>query len=331
MTMINVHASAIITKSASYHEFLLRYSKSAKVVYGFVEGKDDPCFYRGFIESLLPEDWRVELWPAGNKDQVYKIYRTIDWRRFRKSRVCFFVDRDLSDMIPEPLTQDKNIYATTGYSIENDIVNKTTCHRILSELCGFSNVDHYDLEAVCELFDQELETFLQETLPIMSWIIRWRRIGERPNLNNILMDDLFSITNGRLKSNATPKGKLNATVYLHDQCDIVCDHKINILSIQNEFSRSGAYKKLTRGKYIFWFLIEFCKSVHRDALNLFKGISKVPKMHLNLSFSNGMALIGPRSRIPESLREFLTVTYCAYIKSIPENKTKETKDLSSHS
>lgn len=92
MTMLAIHADAISSKITSYHEFLLRYSETAKVVYGFVEGKEDPCFYRGLIESLLPKDWNIELWSAGNKDRVYGIHDAIDWRRFKKSRICFFVD-----------------------------------------------------------------------------------------------------------------------------------------------------------------------------------------------------------------------------------------------
>lgn len=110
MTMLSIHAQALNSNIACYHEFLLRYSQKAKVVYGFVEGKDDPCFYRGFIDMLLPEDWTVELWPAGNKDAVYRIHADFDWVRFSKKRICFFVDRDLSDLIPELLTQDTNIY-----------------------------------------------------------------------------------------------------------------------------------------------------------------------------------------------------------------------------
>lgn len=316
MTMIEIHAAAVGSMSASYHEFLSRYSKTTKVVYGFVEGKEDPCFYRGFIELLLPNDWRIELWPAGNKDRVYEIHRDIDWRRFPKSRVCFFVDRDLSDMIPETLTQDTNIYVTTGYSIENDVVNKTACHRILTELCGFANADHGELEAVCELFEQEFDTFLQYMVPIMAWILAWRRDGKRPNLNDIHMRDLFSFTNGRLQMNMAPKGKANVSVYLHDQCKVVLTPEADIAPVQAEFGRKKTYRKFTRGKYVFWFLVEFCNAVHRDTTALFKGMSKPPKMHLHLSCSNGMAVIGTRSRIPQSLRSFLQLTFCAYIEMI---------------
>ena len=108
--MIDIHANALNSKISCHHEFLSRYSKTKRVVYGFVEGKDDPCFYRGFIDSVISNKWEVELWAAGNKEQVYNIYKNIDWRHFSKKRICFFVDRDLSDVIPEDLHQDLNIH-----------------------------------------------------------------------------------------------------------------------------------------------------------------------------------------------------------------------------
>jgi hypothetical protein len=314
MTMIEIHSAAISSNISSLHEFLSRYSKNAKVVYGFVEGKEDPCFYRGFIELLLPNDWCVELWPAGNKDRVYEIHSNLDWRRFNKSRICFFVDRDLSDMIPESLTQDTNIYVTTGYSIENDVVSKATCSRILAEVCGFAHSDHSELDAVCEMFEQEFEVFLQAMLPVMAWILEWRRRGgARPNLNDIQMRDMFSFSNGRLVANAAPKGKANLPLYLHEQCNVVYTPGIDIAPIQAELMRRNAYKKFTRGKYVFWFLIEFCIAVHRDAAAIFKGLSKPPKMHVNLSCSSGMAVVGTRSRMPIALRNFVQNTFGAYI------------------
>lgn len=317
MTMIEIHAAAISSMSASYHEFLTRYSKTKKVVYGFVEGKEDPCFYRSFIELQLPDDWHVELWPAGKKDRVYEIHKSIDWRRFKKSRICFFVDRDLSDMIPERLTSDTNIYVTTGYSIENDVVNKATCNRILTELCGFANSAHAELDAVCEIFEQEYEIFLQSLMPIMAWILEWRkRGGARPNLNDIQMRDIFSISNGRLLTNANPKGKTDLALYLHEQCNVPFISGIDITPMQAEFSRRNSYKKFTRGKYVLWFLIEFCNAVHRDAVALFTGLTKPPKIHINLSCSNGMAIIGTRARVPRTLRSFIQSTFCAHIEAI---------------
>ncbi len=314
MTMIDIHLSAVSSKVASYHEFLLRYKKQSKVVYGFVEGKEDPCFYRGFIEMLLPEDWTVELWPAGNKNQIYRIHSYLDWRKFPKERICFFVDRDLADIIPEKLAKDSNIYVTNDYSIENDIVCKGVCHRILTELFGMSNVNHAEMEKICCIFEDELEKFLNYMIPVMGWILYWRRSGKRPNLSDISIKDLFSIQNGHLQMNPSPRGKGSVAHYIHGQCNVVLDPSVNISPYENEFRKNHNYRKFTRGKYVFWFLVEFCNTVHRDALTLLKSISKFPKKSVSLSSANGIAVVGMRARIPKSLREFINITFGSYVR-----------------
>ena len=313
MSMLDIHSAALGSKLATYHEFLARYSRRSKVVYGFVEGKDDPCFYRGFIELLLPDEWEVELWPAGNKDQVYRVHSSIDWRRFPKTRICFFVDRDLSDVIPERLRTDRNIYVTTGYSIENDVVRKAVCKRLLVELYGFSGVDHGELEAVGSMFEEELEVFLRGLVPIMAWIVHWRRRGARPNLNDILMRDLFAFREGHIQANQTPKGKANVFIYIHEQCNITFDSTVDVASILAEVGRKSVYRTLTRGKFLFWFLVKFCESVHGSATSLFPSFVGVSKASVTLSPTGGMAVVGTRARIPASLRAFLESTFCAYI------------------
>jgi hypothetical protein len=59
MDMLNVHAAALANGKIAYHEFLLCYRAGQKLVYGMVEGKDDPCFYRGIIDQILPQGWRL--------------------------------------------------------------------------------------------------------------------------------------------------------------------------------------------------------------------------------------------------------------------------------
>lgn len=297
--MLDIHVAALNSKIASYHEFLSRYSKIKKVVYGFVEG-NDPCFYRGFIDHAIPADWEIELWAAGNKNRVYQIHKDIDWRRFPKKRVCFFVDRDLSDLIPEKLVRDINIYVTDGYSIENDIANKGTCKRILTEVCGFENAKHEDLDQLCNLFEQELENFFQAMIPVMAWIVFWRRSGKRAGLNDILMRDLFSLDKGCLKTEINPKGKANTGIYIHEQCNVAYCSTVDVSIIETQLKNGNIYRKYTRGKYVFWFLIEFCLSVKKI-------------MHVTLSASNGMTIVGNRARIPDSLLQFLNNTFCRQI------------------
>ena len=141
MNMLSLHQEALDSGSAGYHQFLARYSRTAKVVYGFVEGKDDPCYYRGFIEQLLPDDWDVELWPVGNKKKVCGVYSLISWERFPKQRICFFVDRDFGGLLPDTTIVDSNVYLTDAYSIENGLATRSTCRRILTEVFGFGILD----------------------------------------------------------------------------------------------------------------------------------------------------------------------------------------------
>ena len=317
MSMLRVHEEASASQASSYHEFLTRYSKLSKVVYGFVEGKDDLSYYQGFVEQILPDEWEVELWPAGNKREVYRIHKDLDWRRFPKKRVCFFVDRDLSELIPEKLAADINIYVTDAYSIENNIVKWGTCRRTLTEICGFSGAEHNDLEKVHNLFEKQLEKFLKAMVPIMAWILAWRRSQENANLNKIDMKALFSFSNGQLQSKPRPKKYSSPVRYIHAVCDLQLDPCVDVTSLESELSKGKAYRRFTRGKYAFWFLVEFCLSVRKNASTFFKSVGTAPKMNVSLSPKNGMTIVGNKSRLPSSLRKFLDDTFCSYIQQSP--------------
>ncbi len=116
MAMIQVHAEALESSNAAYHDFLLRYKVNERIVYGFVEGKDDPTFYRSLIEHNLPEGWEVVLIKSGNKDTVLSILEFMDWKRYPPKRVAFFVDRDLSEFFGGQAKVAENLYLTDNYS-----------------------------------------------------------------------------------------------------------------------------------------------------------------------------------------------------------------------
>ena len=319
MDMLSLHGDALKSGSTSYHEFLARYSKTQKVVYGFVEGKDDPCYFRGFIEQLIPGDWDVELWPAGNKKQVYDAYSSMDWGRFPKQRVCFFADRDFLGLVPESIVADLNIYVTDDYSIENSLTKRGTCRRILTEVFGFVKVKHGELEDVCDRFEAELERFMVSLIPITAWMLSWRRSGRIAYINNIKMSDLFSVVEGRLRLNTGPGGCATITEYLHSRCKVHYGG-VSIQSIEIELKQSSAYRKFTRGKFLLWFLVEFCRSVREGATAIFVSCDRIPHINVTVSASNAMVIIGSRGRIPESLRVFLRETYCSYIE---QNDSRE--------
>lgn len=312
--MLQLHATALSRKIASYHEFLERFSKTKKVVYGFVEGKEDFCFYRGFVEHFIPGDWEIELWPAGNRDQVLQIHRDIDWRRFPKKRVGFFIDRDLSDLLPEKLPSDINIYVTDKYSIENSVANRGTCRRILTEVFGFSNVNHQEMDQVCDQFEKELEKFFVTMIPTMAHILYWRRSVSKANLNDINIGKMFSVKGGFLVIKRTLAAKTARTKYIHKSAGVAFDSTTNVSNELKDFGKVFAYRNFVRGKYIMWFLIEFCRSIHQAASSSFTACAGPPKMKVSISAANAVTIIGNRARVPKSLRAFLLKTFCAYIK-----------------
>jgi hypothetical protein len=320
MSMLRIHANALESELPCVHEFRLRYSKNAKVVYGFVEGKEDPSFYRGIIERVLPAEWHIELWPAGSKRNVSRIHRGLDWRSFPKQRICFFVDRDLSDLLGKTIAADRNIYVTHGYSIENEIATRSVCERILSELLGFGRVGHDELDQATKLFESQLERFYGYAAPVMAWILYWQKNGVSASLSNIEMKHLFTLTNGVITAIAAPKGKQSVEQYIHEQCNIVADPTFDNSAERATFALLKNRRRFTRGKVVLWFVVQFCNSVHRGAAKLFSGLTQPPKANVVLSVSNGMALIGPRCRTPSSLAAFLRGTYQEYIMKREEKK-----------
>ena len=315
MTLITEHRESRTNKSRIVlHEFKIRYKKNSNTIYGFVEGNDDPCFYRGFIDNNIPDDWNVELWGVGGKDKVLEVYSGFDWRSFQKSQILFFIDRDLSEFTKESIPNEMNIFVTEKYSIENDIVNQNTCERILREVCGFSDLEYESTDKIKMQFDQQLECFQRSLIPVMSNIIIWRKNNKKVCLNDIYMKHAFRITNGILSVISRPKNKANIVQYIHHQCNLEITNEDLAAEIAKHFENSEHYKKFTRGKYLLWFLIEFCLSIYRNYNTLtFVKLKKKPRMVTTLSLSNAIILIGPRCKIPKTLKTFFENTIDKYV------------------
>jgi len=315
MSLISEHRKTRENRSQiALHEFKIRFKKNSNAIYGFVEGKDDPCFYLGFIENCIPDDWHIELWDVGGKDGVLDVYSKFDWRSFRKNQVLFFVDRDLSIFTKESIPNEMNIFVTQNYSIENDIVNPDTCDRILREVCGFSQLEYDKSDKIKTHFDEQLEYFQKSLIPVMSNIIIWRIDNKKACLNDIYMKHIFKINNGILSAISRPKNKDNLVLYIHDQCNLEITKRNSVAKITREFEEKKHYKKYIRGKYLLWFLVEFCLSIYKDCKTLsFIEIEKKPKMVTTLSQSNAIILIATRCKIPLPLKTFFENTIEKYV------------------
>lgn len=309
-----LHRKALAEKVGAYHDFISTYSKNTSLLYGFVEGKHDLSYYRGVVDRLIPNHWSIKLIPAGNKKKVYELYEKIDWRKHKKKRVCFFVDRDLSTIIPEKWPEAENIFVTPNYSIENHFADRYVCDRTLSEIYALCGVDHAEFNNVLDLFEQQQEEFFKLMVPVMARILCWRRDRLEASLDNIKLHHLFEFTEGKINLRTLPTSTPSIDHLIHQRCKLPISDANDISDSLATFSLKKNYQKFVRGKYVLWFVIEFCKSVHNSSARLFSSVQKKPKAHCELTCSNGVAILGPRVKPPNALVSFMRSNYVDYIK-----------------
>lgn len=311
MSIMDIHSKAVERYDVVFHKFMASYKSDGKVVYGFVEGKDDPSFYRIKINDRLPEEWRVILLLAGNKFNVSSLYKMFDWDRFPKQRIVFFLDRDLSDYIKEDIPEDDNAYITDGYSIENNIVCRDTCEATLKEIFNLYSAQDHELNYTLDLFDSMLAYFQANMINIMAWILYWKRSGENLQLGNITLGHLFKFENNFLTKIQHPCGYANEVEYIHKKCGVDYHQDIDIGPEFQKYISHPNHLQLIRGKYVMWFLIEFIVYIKNNYNIFFKGIKKI-KSHVTICQDTGVSIVGLRSRIPSSLKDFIDRTLKEY-------------------
>lgn len=334
MSMLDILEKAVEEGSFIYHEFLIYYKSNAKTVYGIVEGKDDPIFYKGLIESNLPENWDVKLIFADGRRNALLAFSDFDWERFSSKRICFFVDRDLTDFIEQDFIEQKtvenhNVYTTDNYSIENDVVKFSTFQRVLEEVLNINDLKPDEINNLELLFNSQLSFFQDKMLPIMAQIILWRRKQQelllkgnklRILLNKINLDSLFGFKNGNiyLKDNFENESLMLEKIaefveYKSSSADELEDAKKEFLNKQGE-------KNLIRGKYILWFFVKFIVETHKYISITIPRFIKSPKYSVTFSESNAMIYISTRIRCPYTLQKFIEHNYILYIKENSVNQ-----------
>jgi len=321
MNMLQLHLQAVQSPSTVYHEFLLRYKPHEKVVYGLVEGKEDPMFYRGLIEQALPTGWEAELIPAGNRDAVLNSYSEFDWSRYCAERICFFVDRDLTAFCGRKAPEHNNLYVTDNYSIENEVVNFGTFRRVLEEVFNITSLSEIELKAIRAIFDKNSKFFNETLAPIMAQIILWHRAGLNPCLSDIPIKDYFQFNTGLLVLRAQFAGVNDRIAYAAHELGLPVSGAADLESCETEFREKDGPERFVRGKYYLWFFLEFAGDVHRNLPAILPSRSSVPKLKVSLGPKNAMVVIAPRLRCPESLAAFIKQTYVQFASPPAERRS----------
>lgn len=315
--MLATHRQARESVLVIVHEFLACFRRGGCAVYAFFEGKQDASFYMNAFQNTVPAEWEIRRWACGSKERVYEVHARLDWNRYPKDAVLFFVDRDLSEYLGEPYNPAPNVYVTDGYSIENDCVTQGVCLRLLQEICGLAELAPQEVDDILRVFEEELHRFHAEVTPIIGWYVCCRRKLLRPCMDNIRMKDVFGVTRARLTVR-TPEDCESLTEYCEQICKVTLDGngRNDVEAESQRLASSGPPKTYIRGKYEIWFLVEFVNGVYEECVDLFASVKRRPKRHVQLGTGNAAEIIGPRANVPDSLATFLGATCGAYVASV---------------
>lgn len=314
--MLDIHAEALESVNEAVHTFYLRFRSEAKIVYGFVEGKEDPMFYRGLIDRFLPQDWNVDLIRSGRKAKVLEAFDDLDWKRFDWRRVAFFLDRDLDQIVrPQDMRVAKNVYITDGYSVENSVVDDRMFMRLLAEAYNIVDLSADEEAELSKLFRGLLQQFNRDISPIMGLIVHWRSKGITAHLDNLDLKLVFTFAQGGMvltPACADPRTCTGIAAQSIGAANCTDDEYEHAMA---SFSVAHAPAGLTRGKYLIWFLAKALEHIHSEIGRFAQAYKNPPKPKAALGQANLMFTAAPRARCPESLRKFLDRTFLAYVGS----------------
>lgn len=313
MSMLDILNEALTSVNEALHELMLKYSVDKKIVYGVVEGKDDPIFYRSIIERFIPNDWRTELIQAGSKRKVIDTYNAINWEHYSRFHVAFFVDRDLSDITGEMAIEEFNVYVTDDYSIENYVVTESVAERMLIEACNVKNLTSDEMRNIISIFSWNLAEFQKLMVPIMAQILGWRKDNKRANINNLSLDKIFEFDEMKIAYDDTYSDE-KSLLKCVSSCVGAAEYSNNdICALKDTFVKAGGPERFTRGKYLVWFFSKIIINIHKNIGSLSTLYNDPPKVRTDISPGVIMFQAAPRARIPDSLKSFIEKTFVAHI------------------
>lgn len=311
--MLSIHEEALRQVNEGHHNFMLRYRAASKTVYGFVEGKDDPSFYRSIIERFIPDDWAVDLIVTGNKRKLFETYDTFNWNRYDLRRITFFADRDTDDFVVAHRRNATNIYYTDGYSIENSITNQEVYFRLLGEAYSVVDAEEQERHALCKHFEDNLLIFEDYLAPIMAQIILWRIEGCKAYHNDLDLGQIFSFRNDVIvpRSAYTDPNALVAKVGEMVGAQVSAPEERQ--RVESVYRAHNGRPSLVRGKYLLWFFATILNHVHSTIMDRVAAYQRPPKARNPVGPKTVGFAAAPRVRIPASLRAFIDNTYLRYI------------------
>jgi hypothetical protein len=291
--------SAPTSSQAKLNTFLLSFQPQGQVIAIFLEGRDDPSLIRVNVQQFAEQKaLSVETIILGNKKEVLNAYDYLGKRFPNNRRIMFFVDKDHDDLLGETrgITTQQGLFVTQHYSIENYLVSEPAIAAILTDFWGLDSSSEA-IAIACQKFNQFQQDYRQVFLPWMAWLLAARRLGEKPNNNNIKLQMTVDI-NYQITLNWQP----DIFAHLGRVCNVNIQPDPRTIDSTIRELEALPTKVWLRGKQELWCLIKFLNRLEEEVKT---GKVKL-KIRSQININNIVELLAPRLPCPSDLRDYLT-------------------------
>lgn len=149
----------------------------------------------------------------------------------------------------------------------------------------------------------------------MAQILIWKRKGAKAALANIKPQTLFLFKDGSIETTSNYSSPMSRIAYAGGCVGLSASDEEALRAAEQEFRDRSGQSRFVRGKYLIWLFVACANAVHGAIGNYCTRYSKPPKVRVTLGVGNAMAVIGPRAKVPMSLRLFITANYLDYIET----------------
>jgi len=301
MTFKDVLRNSRSGRTTALHKFRTNYDPNSQRVYLFVEGEPDKAFYRSFVGRHVTNPRDVFIYNCENKDNVYRAHADVLSSYPNCERVLFFVDKDIDDILGKQHPASPRVFVTECYSIENYVVSPEAVARYFSDYVKVNRVE-FDIEEISRQFGRQLAAFYQLILPIMAWILVMRRRGERVQLQDVKLSELFEISDHEV----VRKRKRAALSYLERVTGTQSPPRIWALvrNASRELLRLQP-DRYVRGKFVGWLLILSCRKFSEELTTIAREVRGSVSQPVQLNEANFIQLLCSGTTAPAPLETFL--------------------------
>lgn len=259
------------TKLPYLHKFYLRFKKDKNHIYCFFESKDDIYYYEQRISNRLhPKTIYSE--DCGKRERVLEVYNTLKNRtKYNCGNLMYFIDKDFEDN--SSIDKDE-VYITPCHSIENLYAHPMTIKEILK-----IHINDSEVETVVEHYKNLLNLYTEKFIYLNTVIAcqikdKYKNIALNLNnkesqiLRNRIISDELEVINSFDEIDSYLKVK--AILGFVEEIDTS-----DLNNIKTTLEESKCKYLDFRGKYQFYFLLEFIKVLN----NLSNQDSKLVKQN----------------------------------------------------